>query len=103
VIPSRSSGAVEYDFCIENITGITDNTSVGDPGTCGGDGGTGGTGGTGGIAGTSGIAGTGGTGTVPGSCMGRCDEHGASGLGCYCDAVCDDAGDCCDDKTEFCG
>jgi len=33
-IPSSASGDVPFDFCIDDIIGITDNTSVGNPGTC---------------------------------------------------------------------
>jgi len=34
-IPANEDAAVDFDFCIEGIFGITDNKSVGDPGTCG--------------------------------------------------------------------
>ena len=36
-----------------------------------------------------------------GTCDGFCG--GASDGGCYCDSVCDNYGDCCDDKVDFCG
>lgn len=34
-IPANEAADVDFDFCIEGIFGITDNTSVGDPGSCG--------------------------------------------------------------------
>ena len=35
----------------------------------------------------------------PGSCAGNC---GFMSEGCFCDALCVDYGDCCDDFTEWC-
>lgn len=35
------------------------------------------------------------------TCSGSCG--GSSGLGCYCDSLCEDYGDCCPDKVACCG
>lgn len=51
--------------------------------------------------GECGGGGTGGCGSDPTfTCAGVC---GGSGLGCYCDSVCEDYGDCCPDKVACCG
>jgi hypothetical protein len=106
-IPSSASGDVTFDFCIDDIIAIKDDTNVGNPGTCGsgGAGGAGGTGGTsgGGTGGTSG-GGTGGTsgGGNADSCVGRCGEPSGE-ENCYCDLQCEFNGDCCDDYYGECG
>lgn len=62
-----------------------------------GGGGMGGSGATGGV--TSG--GTGGVAANPGSCAGHCGGPSADGS-CYCDAACQQSGDCCADVAQ-CG
>jgi len=114
-IPSRTSGDVTFDFCIDDVTAITDSVSVGNPGTCGGGGsggagGAGGTGGTGGAGaggtsgsgGTSGGGGTAGSGNSDDSCVGNCGGPSNSG-DCWCDLDCETNGDCCTDYAPLCG
>ncbi|HEY3493269.1 MAG TPA: hypothetical protein VGK73_01230 [Polyangiaceae bacterium] len=74
-VPSNPFGDVPFEFCIDDLTAITDGAPVGDPGEC----------------------------TSPGdpsSCEGFCGDMAPSG--CFCDYLCEDTGDCCDDFEAVC-
>jgi hypothetical protein len=76
-VPSVRGDDVTFDFCIEDITAILDDTPVGDPGECS----------------------SGGSGSD--SCAGYCDDMAPSG--CFCDSDCSYIGDCCSDYVDECG
>lgn len=87
------------------VGGSGATSSGGSSGT--GFGGTGSTGGTGfgGVGGglpSGGTSGVGGSGAVAGSCVGACGGPAASGS-CWCDAGCQQSGDCCGDYASACG
>jgi hypothetical protein len=75
-VPSVREGDVTFDFCIEDLTAIVNNQSVGDPGECD-------------------------TGSGGGSCEGNCGDTSPVD-GCFCDYACSYIGDCCADYEDEC-
>jgi hypothetical protein len=100
----------DYEKMCANTTPASGGSSSGGAsagGSGGATGGTGGkapTGGTGGVGGTTGAGGAGYGGTTgnPNSCAGHCGSQSAGGT-CYCDAACQQSGDCCPDFASLCG
>jgi len=78
LIPATSQGDMAFDFCMEELSAITDNMSHSVPMTCP-------------------------PANSASHCAGHCGETAPRPSNCYCDVDCTDFGDCCSDYLAECG